>query len=36
MMYALEKSEEDAEAYLDDILSRTAQQLAVASAVSAE
>jgi CarD family transcriptional regulator len=36
MMYALEKSEEDAEAYLDDILSRTAEQLAVASAVSAE
>ncbi len=36
MMYALEKSEEDAEAYLDDILSRTAEQLAVASAVNAE
>jgi CarD family transcriptional regulator, regulator of rRNA transcription len=36
MMYALEKSEEDAEAYLDDILSRTAEQLAVASAAHAE
>ena len=33
MMYALEKSEDEAEAYLDDILSRTAEQLAVARAV---
>ena len=32
MMYALEKSEEDAEAYLDDILLRSAEQLAVAAA----
>jgi CarD family transcriptional regulator len=31
MMYALEKSEEDAEAYLDEILSRTAEQLAGAA-----
>jgi CarD family transcriptional regulator len=30
MMYALEKSEEEAEAYLDEILLRTAEQLAAA------
>jgi CarD family transcriptional regulator len=32
MMYALEKSEDDAEAYLDEVLSRSAEQLAAASA----
>jgi len=32
MMYALEKTEDEAEAYLDDILLRTAEQLAAASA----
>jgi CarD family transcriptional regulator len=32
MMYALEKTEEEAEAYLDDVLSRTAEQLAAAAA----
>ena len=31
MMYALEKSEDEAEAYLDDILLRTAEQLAGAA-----
>ena len=31
LMYALEKSEEEAEAYLDEILSRSAEQLAAAS-----
>ena len=31
MMYALEKTEEEAEAYLDEVLSRTAEQLAAAS-----
>jgi CarD family transcriptional regulator len=30
MMYALEKTEDEAEAYLDDILLRTAEQLAAA------
>jgi CarD family transcriptional regulator, regulator of rRNA transcription len=32
MMYALEKDEDAAEAYLDDILSRTSEQLAAAAA----
>jgi CarD family transcriptional regulator len=32
MMYALEKTEEEAEAYLDDVLSRSAEQLAAAAA----
>ena len=32
MMYALEKTEEEAEAYLDEILSRSAEQLAAAAA----
>jgi CarD family transcriptional regulator len=32
MMYALEKTEDEAEAYLDDILLRTAEQLAAAAA----
>ena len=32
MMYALEKTEEEAEAYLDDVLSRTADELAAAGA----
>src|SRR6188508_1561755 len=36
MMYALEKSEDEAEAYLDEILLRTADELAAASAASAE
>jgi CarD family transcriptional regulator len=36
MMYALEKSEDEAEAYLDEILSRTAEELAAAAASSAE
>jgi CarD family transcriptional regulator len=31
MMYALEKSEDEAEAYLDEILLRTAEQLAGAA-----
>ena len=31
MMYALEKTEDEAEAYLDDVLSRTAEQLAGAA-----
>ena len=31
MMYALEKSEDDAEAYLDEILSRSSEQLAGAA-----
>jgi CarD family transcriptional regulator len=31
MMYALEKTEDEAEAYLDVILSRTAEQLAGAA-----
>jgi CarD family transcriptional regulator len=35
MMYALEKSEDEAEAYLDEILLRTAEELAAASASSA-
>ena len=34
MMYALEKSEDEAEAYLDEILSRTAEQLAGAADAS--
>ena len=33
MMYALEKTEDEAEAYLDDILLRTAEQLAAAAAI---
>ncbi len=32
LMYALEKNEEEAEAYLDDILSRTSEQLAASAA----
>lgn len=36
MMYALEKTEEEAEAYLDEILLRTAEELAAAAAISAE
>jgi CarD family transcriptional regulator len=32
MMYALEKTEDEAEAYLDDVLSRSAEQLAAAAA----
>jgi CarD family transcriptional regulator len=32
MMYALEKDEDEAEAYLDDVLSRTSEQLAAAAA----
>ena len=36
MMYALEKTEEEAEAYLDEILLRSAEELAAASAASAE
>ena len=32
MMYALEKTEEEAEAYLDEVLSRSAEQLAAAAA----
>jgi CarD family transcriptional regulator len=32
MMYALEKNEEEAEAYLDDVLSRTSEQLAASAA----
>jgi CarD family transcriptional regulator len=36
MMYALEKTEDEAEAYLDEILSRTAEELAAAAASSAE
>jgi CarD family transcriptional regulator len=32
MMYALEKNEEEAEAYLDDVLSRTAEELAGSAA----
>jgi CarD family transcriptional regulator len=32
MMYALEKNEDEAEAYLDDILSRSSDQLAAAAA----
>ena len=32
MMYALEKTEDEAEAYLDDVLTRTAEQLAAAAA----
>ena len=32
MMYALEKTEDEAEAYLDEILLRTAEQLAAAGA----
>ena len=36
MMYALEKTEDEAEAYLDEILLRTADELAAASAASAE
>jgi CarD family transcriptional regulator len=32
MMYALEKTEEEAEAYLDEILLRSAEQLAAAGA----
>ena len=31
MMYALEKTEDEAEAYLDDVLSRSAEQLAAAA-----
>ena len=34
MMYALEKTEDEAEAYLDEILLRTAEQLAAAGAAS--
>jgi CarD family transcriptional regulator len=33
MMYALEKTEDEAEAYLDEVLSRSAEQLAAAAAV---
>jgi CarD family transcriptional regulator len=36
MMYALEKTEDEAEAYLDEILLRSADELAAAAAVSAE
>ena len=36
MMYALEKTEEEAEAYLDEILLRSADELAAAAASSAE
>ena len=36
MMYALEKTEDEAEAYLDEILLRTADELAAAAASSAE
>ncbi len=35
MMYALEKTEDEAEAYLDDILSRTSEQLAAAATLGA-
>jgi CarD family transcriptional regulator len=35
MMYALEKTEDEAEAYLDDVLARTEKQLAVAAAAHA-
>ena len=31
MMYALEKTEDEAEAYLDDLLQRSDQQLAAAA-----
>jgi CarD family transcriptional regulator len=34
MMYALEKTEDEAEAYLDEILSRTADELAAAAATT--
>ena len=36
MMYALEKTEDEAEAYLDEILLRSAEELAAAGAVSAD
>src|SRR6188768_4466304 len=36
MMYALEKTEDEAEAYLDEILLRSADELAAAAASSAE